>query len=70
MGGTRRFVLSGERDWLLARIAAKPDVTLRALMAELAARGVVVSYGALWKFFACEGISFKKGVHASEEDPG
>jgi transposase len=60
MGGARRLVLSGERDWLLSRIAEKPDLTLRGLLAELAERGVAVSYGAIWGFFASEGISFKK----------
>src|ERR671916_2882527 len=48
------------RDWLLARIAEKPDLTLRALRAELAADGIKVSPGALWAFFAREGITFKK----------
>ncbi len=60
MGGLRRAVLRGERDWLLARIAAAPDLTLRAVQAELAERGVAVSYGAVWSFFAAEGHSFKK----------
>lgn len=60
MGGHRRRVLAGERDWLLARIAAKPDLTLKALLAELAARGRVVSYGALWKFLDDAGLRFKK----------
>ena len=60
MGGHRRRVLAGERDWLLARIAEKPDLTLRAVMAELAGRGIAVSYGAVWGFFASEGITFKK----------
>jgi transposase len=60
MGGSRGRILSGERTWLLARIEAKPDVTLRGLLAELAERGVKISYGAIWDFFASEGISFKK----------
>jgi transposase len=60
MGGHRPFALAGEREWLLARIAAAPDLTLRALLAELADRGVTVSYFAVWHFFAHEGISFKK----------
>src|SRR4029077_16474636 len=34
-GGHRPRVLAGERDWLLARLAEKPDLTLRALVAEL-----------------------------------
>src|SRR5215211_7543411 len=60
MGGRRPYRLASRRDWLLARIAEKPDLTLRAIMAELAAEGVKVSYGALWAFFAREGITFKK----------
>jgi transposase len=60
MGGHRRRVLLGERDWLLARIAEKPDLTLRAVLAELTGRGMVVSYGAVWSYFASEGITFKK----------
>jgi transposase len=60
MGGHRPYALTGEREWLLARIAAEPDLTLRALLAELADRGVKVSYFAVWHFFEHEGISFKK----------
>jgi transposase len=60
MGGRRPRRLASRRDWLLARIAEKPDLTLRAIRAELAADGVKVSYGALWAFFAREGITFKK----------
>src|SRR5215469_15593246 len=59
MGG-RRLQLTGERAWLLARIAEKPDLTLRAVMAELAERGTPASYGAVWRFFKHEGITFKK----------
>lgn len=60
MGGTRAYALAGERDWLLGRLAEKPDATLRALLAELAERGIKVSYYAVWHFFEHEGISFKK----------
>jgi len=60
MGGRRSHRLAGRRDWLLARIAEKPDLTLRALLAELAADGVKVSHGALWAFFAREAHTFKK----------
>ncbi len=60
MGGHRPRSLVGERDWLLARLAEKPDLTLRAVVAELAARGITASYGAVWRFFAREGITFKK----------
>jgi transposase len=60
--------LQGEREWLLARLAEKPDLTLRAIGAELAARGVKVSHFAVWHFFVHEGITFKKSLHASEQD--
>ncbi len=59
-GGKKPYVLVGERAWLLARIAEKPDLTLRAIQAELADRGVVASYHAVWSFFAHEGVTFKK----------
>ncbi len=60
MGGKRPYVLASEREWLLARLAEKPDLTLRALLAELAERGIKVSYYAVWHFFEHEGITFKK----------
>jgi transposase len=60
MGGTRPFALAGERERLLARIAAQPDVPLRALLAELHGRGVRASYSALWNIVGRAGISFKK----------
>src|SRR5712692_1513812 len=60
MGGWRPLLLKSERAWLLARIAEKPDLTLRAVMAELAQRGTPASYGAVWRFFAREGVTFKK----------
>jgi transposase len=67
MGGNRPYVLAGERDWLLARLSETPDVTLRALLAEQAERGINVSYYAVWHFFEHEGISFKKSLLASEQ---
>lgn len=59
-GGKKPYVLVGQREWLLARIVEAPDLTLRAVMAELADRGVVASYHAVWDFFAHEGVTFKK----------
>jgi transposase len=60
MGGNRPYALAAEREWLLRRLSQQPDVTLRALLAELAARGITVSYYAVWHFFEHEVISFKK----------
>ena len=58
IGGRRRAVLGGHRDWLLER--AKSDFTLRGLVAELAERGVRVDYVQVWRFVHAEGLSFKK----------
>ena len=60
MGGKRPVLLAGQRAFILDRIEAVPDLSLRALAAELAGRGVVVSYGAVWTFMHREGLSFKK----------
>jgi transposase len=60
MGGDHSSRLKAERAWLLERIAAAPDLTLEEIRAELAARGKHVGYGTVWRFFAAEGISFKK----------
>ena len=60
MGGDHNPRLKGERDWLLERIALVPDLTLEEIRAELATRGKPVGYGTVWRFFAAEGISFKK----------
>ena len=68
MGGRRPYLVARERDWVLSRIVEKPDLTLRALLRELADRGLVVSYYALWHFLQHEGVTFKKSLHASEQD--
>lgn len=63
MGGRRPYLLEDERDWLLARIREKPDLTLHALLDELAEeRDVVVSCDTLWRFLRRAGISFKKNA--------
>ena len=61
VGGHRRPILESERAWLLARHAREKDITLHALLADLAAeRGVVVSCDTLWRFLRANGITFKK----------
>ena len=60
MGGDRNSRLKRERAWLLERIAVVPDLTLEEIRAELRDRGIQVGYGSVWRFFAAEGISFKK----------
>jgi transposase len=61
MGGHRRAILTDQREWLHARLSEPDcDITVRGLLAELAERGIVVSYGALWNFMRREGFSHKK----------
>lgn len=60
MGGKRPVVLAGQRAFILDRIRRQPNISLRALAAELAERGITVSYGAVWTFVHREGLSHKK----------
>ncbi len=60
MGGKKPFALAGEEAWIRARLAEKPDITGRELLAELNLRGVEVSYYGVWHFLDHAGLSFKK----------
>ena len=60
VGGHKPHLLRNERDWLRQRLAHEPHTALRQLLAELAARGVAVSYGTLWNFVHDQDLSFKK----------
>ena len=60
MGGMRPFVLEAHRHWIITRLTEKPDLTLRALAAELRARGAKGSAFAVWSIVADAGLSFKK----------
>src|SRR5258708_39486016 len=59
MGGVRRLVLAGERTWLPARIAETPDLSLRAILAELADRCVVVGSTVVWHVGRAAGMCFQ-----------
>ncbi len=60
MGGKKPFKLAQEADWILRRLAEKPGITGRELLAELHERGVDVSYYAVWHFLDRAGLSYKK----------
>ena len=60
MGRRRPVLLAGQRAFILERIERVPNISLRMLAAELAERGIAVSYGAVWTFVHREGLSFKK----------
>ena len=68
MGGKRPVLLAGQRAFILDRIEQVPNLSLRTLAAELAGRGIVVSYGAVWTFVHREGLSFKKSILPAEQD--
>ena len=67
MGGDHRSRLKEERAWLLELIAARPDLTLEEIRVELAARGIHVGYGTVWRLPPRASAS-KKIVHASEQE--
>jgi len=60
MGGNRPFTLAQHGEWICARMAEKPDITGRELLAELHERNVDVSYYGVWHFLDHIGLSFKK----------
>jgi len=64
----RPLRLAGERAWLLERLAVRPDLTLRAIQGELSDRGMRVSLKAIWHFLRVERLTFKKSLHATEQD--
>ncbi len=69
VGGRRPYLLETQRDWLMARLPEKPDLTLHALLAELAERDVVVSCDTLWRLLKREGIRFKKNRARDRAEP-
>ncbi len=63
IGGHRRAVLAGDAgEWLLVRLGEKPDLTMRALTADLAARGVRVAHDTVWRFVKQAGQTVKKNA--------
>ena len=69
MGGKKRFALAEEGEWIRQRLAEKPDITGRELLAELHERKVEVSYYAVWHFLDRAGLSFKKNSARQRAGP-
>jgi putative transposase len=60
MGGQCPKKISGRhRDWLIQRCGER-KFTLRGLVAELAERGLHVSYKTVWNFVHEQNLSYKK----------
>ena len=61
LGGDRRSGrIEARAGLILGLVEATPDITLEELRTALAARGVAVGYGSLWRFFARRRITRKK----------
>jgi len=69
MGGKKPFKLAEESDWILRRLAEKPDITGRELLAELRDRDIDVSYYAVWNFLDRSGLSYKKNAARGRTGP-
>ena len=52
--------LDKHAEFLLALIAARPDITLDEIVAAMGKRKIAGSRSAVWRFFARRDISFKK----------
>jgi putative transposase len=61
VGGHRQPILREKaRIFVVRRIAEKPDLTIRALQAELMDQGLKVSHDTVWKCLRAESLSCKK----------
>ena len=72
MGGHRKRLLEPHRALVIDRVKAAPDITLKALVAELAEQGIATSTVSVWRLVRSEGLRFKKNAvrrrAASTED--
>lgn len=60
MGGHRKRLLEPHRALVIGRLKAVPDLTLKALVAELAEHGIATCPVSVWRLVRSEGMSFKK----------
>lgn len=62
MGGHRKVLLEPHRAFVLERLAASPDMTMKMLVADLATHGIVTSAVSVWRLVRSSGITFKKNA--------
>ena len=68
-GGKSRSLLEPHLAWLLDLTIAEPDLTLEAIVQSLlAGLGLKTSEAAVRRFFKRHAITFKKALHAAEQD--
>lgn len=58
--GGKSSPLDAHKEWLLALVAAEPDLTLEEIRSKLGDSGIVVSASSVWRFYDRHDISFKK----------
>lgn len=62
MGGHRKCLLEPYRELVIARLKAMPDLTIKALVVELAEQGIRTSPVSVWRLVRSEGLRFKKNT--------
>ena len=68
-GDMRSRGIEAHQAWLLLQIAEEPDLTLEEIRGRLAAEhSFKASVSMLWRFFRRHRVSFKKTLHAAEQD--
>jgi len=68
MGGHRKRLLEPHRALVIGRLKAVPDITIKALVAELAEQGIATSPVSVWRLVRSEGLRFKKTLFAVEQE--
>jgi len=69
-GGWRYSKLDPHREFLIARVAAKDDITMPELAAELAGRGTVVAPSSISRWLIRNGYRFKKNAAGQRAGAG
>ena len=62
MGGHRKPILEPYRALVLERLMADPDLTIPALVAQLAAEGIEANRVTLWRLVRSSGMTVKKNA--------
>jgi len=67
--GHSRSPLNKHEQWLLDLVAAEPDLTLDDIRLRLSgAKKLKVGTSSIWRFYDRHEITFKKTLHAAEQD--
>lgn len=70
MGGYRKRLLEPHRDLVLDKMAAKPDMTLKEMVAELAEHGIETCAVSVWRLLRAAGLRYKKSPVRHRADQG